>query len=213
MPTQTFHNLPSVKRDRLTVAVKTEFAQRDYRAASVDRITGAAGISKGSFYQYFRDKRDAYAFAVEDSLQARLAMTDALGPDATFTQRLTSIVRDTQSFRCADPLSWGVLLRRNDDDVLDIGFETDGLSYEWVREAIRDGITSGELRPDLDPDVATWFVEHTTMGLGRYLTTRLQALDAAGVGSGADEVQAETQRVVSAVLGMMLGCLTTGSGG
>lgn len=211
MPTLTFRNLPPAKRHQLTVALKTEFAQHDYHGASVDRITQMAGISKGSFYQYFRNKEDAYAFAVEDSLQQRLAMTDALGPEATFAQRLTSIVRDTQSFQQTDPLSWGVLMRWNDSDSPDTGFGPGHLSYEWVRDVIRDGIAGGELHPDLDPDVAAWFVEHTITGLGRYLTARVQAPGVGQRWQGVEVEQEQAQQIATAVLDMMLRCLTARS--
>ena len=56
MPRSTFFNLPEDKRARVVEALKIEFAARSYARASVDRVIGAAGVSKGSFYQYFDNK-------------------------------------------------------------------------------------------------------------------------------------------------------------
>ena len=51
MPTQTFWNLPSEKRDALIAIAVEEFASNDYDAASISRIVARAGIAKGSIYQ------------------------------------------------------------------------------------------------------------------------------------------------------------------
>jgi len=74
MPKQTFFNLPESKRTRLMGALKEEFAAHPYARASVDRVTGAAGVSKGSFYQYFDDKLDAYTHLVAGLMGKRIGL-------------------------------------------------------------------------------------------------------------------------------------------
>ena len=64
MPKQTFLNLPEEKRERILSCATTEFAQRGHDAASISRIVEAAGIAKGSFYQYFEDKDDLFLYIV-----------------------------------------------------------------------------------------------------------------------------------------------------
>lgn len=212
MPRPTFENLPSSKKERLIAAVKAEFAHQSFDSASVDRITQCAGVSKGSFYQYFFDKQDAYLFAVQDSLQRRVAMTDDLGGDATFSERLASIVQDAQRFQLADPLSWEVLVRANGSDTATISAAvgaTDGQVHEWVREAVRAGMADGQLRTDLDPDAAAWLVEHTVMGLGKYLLTRFEIASARELGAADPQTQTGVQQAVSAVLDMVLRALRT----
>lgn len=206
MPHPTFDNLPADKRERLVNALKAEFAQHSFTSASVDRITQNAGVSKGSFYQYFLDKADAYLFAVQDSLERRVAMTDDLGADATFSERLASILQDTQTFQIADPLSWGVLARANSGDAPAISSSVQlqgGHMHEWVREAVCDGIDSGELRPDLDPDAAAWLVEHTVIGLGEYLLTRFEITSAQDLGQADPETQASVYEAAAAVIAML----------
>jgi AcrR family transcriptional regulator len=39
-----------------------EFAEKGYKAASISAIVAGAKIAKGSFYQYFEDKDDLYAY-------------------------------------------------------------------------------------------------------------------------------------------------------
>lgn len=65
MPNATFHNLPAEKREQITGVAIAEFAAHPYRSASISRIVAQAGIAKGSFYQYFADKQDLYAYLLD----------------------------------------------------------------------------------------------------------------------------------------------------
>ena len=64
MPKQTFFNLPDEKRERIIQCAVAEFAQKGYKQASISRMVEAAGIAKGSFYQYFEDKDDLFIHIV-----------------------------------------------------------------------------------------------------------------------------------------------------
>jgi AcrR family transcriptional regulator len=72
LPTATFYNLPDDKRSRIFQAAVNEFAQRNIDAASLANIVAEAKISRGSIYQYFRDKEDLYIHVIE-SLRAKRA--------------------------------------------------------------------------------------------------------------------------------------------
>lgn len=60
MPTQTFFNLLDKKRHKILNAAVQEFTIRNLAEANISNIVKAAGISRGSFYQYFADKEDLY---------------------------------------------------------------------------------------------------------------------------------------------------------
>ena len=60
MPKQTFYKLPQEKQERLLAAAKREFTQVRYSDASINQIVREAGIPRGSFYQYFEDKKDIF---------------------------------------------------------------------------------------------------------------------------------------------------------
>lgn len=61
MPKQTFYNLPQKKQDTILNAAMEEFAEAGYDLSSIQKITKASGIARGSFYQYFEDKADVFA--------------------------------------------------------------------------------------------------------------------------------------------------------
>ena len=72
MPKPTFFNLPGDKRQTVVDAALDEFAQHGYAASNMNRIVVAAGIAKGSFYQYFEDKKDLYFHVIETAGQEKL---------------------------------------------------------------------------------------------------------------------------------------------
>lgn len=62
MPTKTFFNLKTEKKERIIHAAKSEFSRVPFQEASISRIIADAGIPRGSFYQYFTDKADLYSY-------------------------------------------------------------------------------------------------------------------------------------------------------
>lgn len=50
-------------------AARDVFAQKGYHAATVDDITRAAGVAKGTFYLYFQEKREIFYEVIGSFLQ------------------------------------------------------------------------------------------------------------------------------------------------
>ncbi|OZU89373.1 TetR family transcriptional regulator [Virgibacillus indicus] len=71
MPKQTFYNLPEDKRQTLLYAAEKEFSRVPVYEASISNIVKSAGIPRGSFYQYFEDKEDAYLFLLSQQARTR----------------------------------------------------------------------------------------------------------------------------------------------
>lgn len=65
VPKPTFFNLPKEKQIVLIEAVKKEFSRVPLSEALVSNIVTSAKISRGSFYQYFEDKEDAFFFLLD----------------------------------------------------------------------------------------------------------------------------------------------------
>lgn len=75
MPSKTFFHLPAEKRERLLLAAEEEFARVPYAEAFINRMIRAAGIPRGSFYMYFRDKEELFHYLLkryQDGLLQRL---------------------------------------------------------------------------------------------------------------------------------------------
>ena len=65
MPTRTFLNLKKEKKDRIEKALIHEFSKSTFEQASITNIIKEANIPRGSFYQYFEDKKDAVKYIIE----------------------------------------------------------------------------------------------------------------------------------------------------
>jgi AcrR family transcriptional regulator len=63
---------PDDRRASLLLAARQVFAARGYHSASVAHIIAAAGVARGTFYNYFESKRTAFQ-AVLEELTAELA--------------------------------------------------------------------------------------------------------------------------------------------
>jgi len=74
MPKETFKNLPIEKQNTLFDACVKEFSTYPYSQASINQIIKHANISRGSFYQYFNDKWDAYEMMLQRITQEKLAL-------------------------------------------------------------------------------------------------------------------------------------------
>lgn len=69
MPSDTFLRLNADKREKLIDASFKEFSLYNFNDASINRIIKEAGISRGSFYMYFEDKKDLYFYLLEQYLE------------------------------------------------------------------------------------------------------------------------------------------------
>ena len=67
MPKDTFFRLPDDKRNRILKGAKKEFYNCTFSEASINRIIKDAEIPRGSFYQYFEDKKDLYLYVIEEN--------------------------------------------------------------------------------------------------------------------------------------------------
>ena len=65
MPSDTFLRLNDEKKRKLIDASFKEFSLNNFNDASINRIIKEAGISRGSFYMYFEDKKDLYFYLLE----------------------------------------------------------------------------------------------------------------------------------------------------
>lgn len=70
MPTERFLNLPQEKRQTVLDAAKKELCAFSYDDLSINRIVKEAGISRGSFYEYFADKDDLIEYIMRDYCSA-----------------------------------------------------------------------------------------------------------------------------------------------
>ena len=210
MPRSTFFNLPEDKRARVVEALKAEFAARPYARASVDRVIAAAGVSKGSFYQYFENKEDAYAHLVRELVSASVDLAGDPVPEAPFEEVLAGIVRGSRDFHLRDPLGWAVLARTLADDappMLESDQSVSGGVHRWAVAAIAAGQTSGELREDVDAETAAWMIERVLLGTPHYVMSRFNVDPERAAADSSAFDRPEIDRVADDVVALLVSAL------
>ena len=149
----------------LDIAAKL-FAERGFKNTTVRDIADAAGILSGSLYHHF-DSKEAMVDELLDSFQTALwEEYDAIETsDRTPKEKLEAVVR--VSFDAIDQHHSEVAIFQTDASYL-ASFERFAYLEErnvrfrelWTR-LLREGITAGELRADLDVELVYRFLRDT----------------------------------------------------
>lgn len=140
-------------RMRITREALKLIRERGYSDVSVEDITKACGISKGSFYTYFSSKDNLFnegtfvtyrAHILEEYEKARdLPLLERL---AYFEERTWSVI---ENWRASTGREWIRFNMQSPDeqgiDALSNGFER---NIDMVEQLLRDAVTAGELRPN-----------------------------------------------------------------
>ncbi len=71
MVKQGFLNLSVADQERVLEAALDEFAEKNYEAASLNRIIQSSRISKGSMYHYFHNKEDLYMYMLDTVIEKK----------------------------------------------------------------------------------------------------------------------------------------------
>ncbi len=69
MPSQTFYRLSDEKKKRIYNAMYEELLRVPFPEMSINQVVKLAGIPRGSFYQYFENKEDAFDYFVNESFK------------------------------------------------------------------------------------------------------------------------------------------------
>jgi len=158
MPTDTFFNLPVEKRERIIEAAIDEFSRYSFHKARVTAIADNAGIAKGSFYQYFEDKKDLYKYLMEIIAEKKLSYInkDMLmnREKYGFFQLLREVFLSGIRFAKENPrlVPIGEMLVADKDLLSELYGEHRYLSSDFFKELLEFGREKGEIDPDADLD-------------------------------------------------------------
>jgi len=147
-------------RETFLVAATRLINQRGYRGASVEDISAALNVTKGSFYHHHDDKDALVAECFERTFTVtRRSQLDARDLPADNWTRLVSTAAGLTSYQLSDH---GPLLRASSLGALPETLRhdmADGYMRGWQRFAsiISDGIADGSIRP-IDPSIAAHMI-------------------------------------------------------
>ena len=153
-------------------AAREEFWTRGYGATSVDDLTAATGLGKGSLYGAFGDKHGLFIRALDDYITFSLDTVRAQLHDAGYRayDRLVRHIRWQASAAAADKTRRGCMMARTaaelgstDDDVED-KIER---AYSIWRAQLADTIAEAQRDGDISPKVAPQALAGTVLSFMR----------------------------------------------
>jgi TetR/AcrR family transcriptional regulator, cholesterol catabolism regulator len=154
------------RRDQVLRIAGALFAQRGFKNTTVRDIADAAGILSGSLYHHF-DSKESMVDELLRTFQTALFETydEILGSDLDARAKVDAVVRS--SFDAIHDHHDEVAIFQGDSSYL-MGFERFAYLREhnerframW-RELLREGISSGALRADLDVELTYRFIRDT----------------------------------------------------
>jgi TetR/AcrR family transcriptional regulator len=166
MPTETFSNLSSEKRNKIVQCAIENFARNGYTGTSMDSVAEAAQIAKGALYRYFTGKEDMYMLVVDtlvdDMNTYAMEFLDKHREADVFTamrDHLVSIYELVKRFSVHRQVMCNVLYEEDLEFKGDVLAKFGKLTTQYTRLLLQRGIARGEVRDDLDLDVAAFMIE------------------------------------------------------
>jgi len=173
LPKQTFLNLPEQKSERIMQCAVAEFAQRGYKQASISRMVEAAGIAKGSFYQYFEDKDDLFVHVVAtqigslkmDAYERESARLKELNLSEFLCHVFKVQIREFNSRPELIKISMDLMQLAGDPIYEKLMRRFEGVQGTFFMPIIKHEIEQGEI----DGQVNARLLNFMLMGMGQYL--------------------------------------------
>jgi AcrR family transcriptional regulator len=183
------------RRSQLFDVALQLFAERGYRATTMDDIAEAAGVTKPLLYQHFSSKRALYLLLAESVAQEMLesitqASAAAEGPRQQVEMGFAAYFRLVATREPAFRLLYG---RDNGDD------EELGLALRRVEDGVAEAIDP-LIDAGLDDDhrrLLAYAVVGMTEGVSRHWLAQRAAAAAAGDDDRVDDVEADALRLAT----------------
>lgn len=175
MPKKTFFNLPEEKRKKIYKAALDEFSQFSYDNASINRIVKNSGISKGSIYQYFEDKKDIFKYLINNIYEEKMKYVTPvmMNPeDANIFTLIREMYLAGIKFANENPKLTQIGIRFMSDKEHSIYKEmiSEGAAYsnDIFEGLLTNAIKRGEVRTEIDTHFVSYIITSLNRILGEY---------------------------------------------
>jgi AcrR family transcriptional regulator len=184
----------ALTRQRLIDAAEQVFAQVGYHEASIVKITEAAGVAMGTFYLYFRGKKEIFDELLRDlNRRVRHAMSEASAQGGTRLEQELLGFRAFFRFTAEHPGLYRVIRQAEFVSPEMLRFHYEKLSSGYI-EGLREAAERGEVGEHIDPEVSAWAL----MAAGELIGMRWILWDERG--EVPPRVLDELERIVACVL-------------
>jgi len=155
VPKDTFYNLSYAKKRRIFDAAVQEFSTRRFSEASINQIVKAAGIPRGSFYQYFSGKEDIFRYMFEEIVREKreiIRLADALDPDADVFDICIQVTKASFEWGRSKP-EYSQISMLMEIDNSELITKLRAASFEGLLRMIERDKERGLIRAEIDDDL------------------------------------------------------------
>ena len=175
MPKDTFQNLPEEKRQLIEDVAIREFGTFGYDKASINRIVDNCQIAKGSFYQYFDDKKDLFLHLIARVNEKKLEYISPVFQNPQ-TYDFFTLIRELfisgLRFAAENPeitLMGNWLLKSKDhpiyNEVVNVGLQN---AQNVYTDLLKLAISRNEIRDDIDLDFVSYTISAMNVSVVEY---------------------------------------------
>jgi TetR/AcrR family fatty acid metabolism transcriptional regulator len=148
------------KRNLILDAAIRVFARMGYHGARVSDIAREAGIAYGLVYHYFKNKEEILNTIFEERwsgfLEAVEGIADGRGPSEDKLVSIAALVLNAYRLRPEWVKVLVLEIQRSSRFAEPGQLRAVGRLFQLLARLLRDGQAAGELRGDVDPDVASY---------------------------------------------------------
>jgi len=160
-----FDKISKEKRERILDIVLTEFAANGYSAANINNIAKKADISIGSLYRYFDSKENLFLSIVEIlHTEVENGMQKVLSSNASFFEKLETLFRDCQRrseyFKKLNHIYLDLSTEGLAALSQKLSTRLEEISAFTYRILLEEAKKSGEVDPDMDTSILSFFIDN-----------------------------------------------------
>ena len=166
----TFLNIPQEKREKILSVAVNEFAHNGFENANINTIAKKAEVSVGSLYKYFDTKTDLFLTSVDYALKnLEIIMETIVESNEDVMVKLEKLVRVAIEFSRRNTvlikLYNEVTSESKAELVKEIAERVESVTSQAYKKAVVEGQVAGEIRTDIDPGMAAFFVDNLLMNI------------------------------------------------
>ncbi|MBN1116719.1 MAG: TetR/AcrR family transcriptional regulator [Bacteroidales bacterium] len=173
---KTYLNLSTERQSEIVQVALLEFTMNDYKNASLSSIIKKLDLAKGSFYRYFKSKKELYVFLIEMLTEIRFEEIDELSQQKQISLKHLIIenYRNKIQFDKKYPLysgfSYRIFREWNNEELGEIITRLRDQVLQITRTILENFVNQGTISKSIDLDAAAFLIFQVQVGFFDYLS-------------------------------------------
>lgn len=180
-----FYSLKLEKQERIINAALKEFAKNGYDRASTNEIVKEAGISKGSLFNYFNNKKELYLFLLGYATKIIEQIYDEVDwTEPDFFERMRQLGLVKFKIYKKYPQVFDFLKALDHEDAAEVKPEISKLSKDIISSGLERGyhnIDWSKFREDIDRQKMINIINWTMLGFAKLYRDKVDSFEDVGM--------------------------------